>query len=94
MSDFKDLKELVLAVYKGEIAAEDLTDSQQLEVISALRQVAESLLTDPETMEVASKMIAEMVGIGEDEPEPVQEAIDEAESRGSVYWEIESDRLH
>lgn len=86
-----NVKDLMLGVYRGEISAEDLSDEEFDAVIDGFRQVAEELVKIVETNEVGTAMLA---AINEAEPDPFNEAIEAAESRGSTYWEFENDRLH
>lgn len=86
--------ELIEAVFTGEINVEDLTDEEQEIVFEGYKKLVGILSKNPEHAEVADKMkkLLEMADSAEEDP--FEDAISEAEARGSTYWEFENDTLH
>ena len=85
------LNEILLAVHQGELQIEDLDEAQQTMVIDGYLELAEQLMANPEFADLAGK-IKEILSMVENDP--FEEFIQQAESRGSTYWEIENDHLH
>jgi hypothetical protein len=85
------LIELMMAVNSGEVDVTELTEQEQDVVLEGYRELADRLLENPEFAEFASK-IAEVIDLAT--ANPFENEIQEAEQRGSTYWEIESDHVH
>jgi hypothetical protein len=84
-------KDLILDVYYGRTAIEDLTEEEYNIVIDGFRQVAEELVKMAETGEIGNAIL---VAIAEAEADPFEAAITAAEARGNTYWELEVDYIH
>lgn len=85
-----DLMELISKVNAGELDVKDLTLEQAEEVLEGYRQVGEFFSSQESTRELG-EAILEAVALADD---PFESAIDEAESRGSTYWELETNSIH
>lgn len=86
-----NIKELLQAVQDGEIEIQDLSLDEADAVLDGYKQVAEGLLDNAETRELGEAILAAL-DIPRDDP--FEDAIAEAESRGSTYWELETDSVH
>lgn len=96
MSDRQDLIDLVLAIHDGEIDIEDLTDEQTEMAMEGYRVMIDSMKDDPDKAEFveALQSVLDTFDAEEEADDEFEDAIEEAEARGSTYWEIESDTLH
>ena len=92
IEDDIEIDELVEAVFNGDVNISDLTDEEQELVFEGYKSLVKILSKNPEHAEVAGKMqkLLDMA----DAEDPFEDAIEEAESRGSIYWEFEDDTLH
>ena len=95
MSDENELIDLVLALYEGEINLEDLTDEEQEMAITGYRLLIEKLKDDPEYAEMSAglQMVLDVLDASEEADEAFDKAIEEAESRGSIYVDF-GDEIH
>ena len=94
IDDDIELDELIMAVYNGEISVSELTDEEQEKVFEGYKTLVRVLSKNPEHAEVAGKMQKLLDMVDDAEEDPFEDAINEAESRGSIYWEFEDDTLH
>ena len=96
MSERQDLIDLVLAIHDGEIDIEDLTDEQTEMAMEGYRVMIDSMKDDPDKAEFveALQSVLDTFDAEEEADDEFEDAIEEAEARGSTYWEIESDTLH
>ena len=86
------LTKLLIDVHNGDVNPNDLTLDQQEMVLKGYRELAGRLLDDPAFIE-AGEQILEIIDSVEIN-DPFETAIVEAESRGSTYWDLETDSLH
>jgi len=86
------LTKLLIDVQNGEVDPSELTLEQQEMVLKGYRELAGRLLDDPAFLE-AGEQILEIIDSVEIN-DPFESAIVEAESRGSTYWDLETDSLH
>lgn len=95
MSDENELIDLVLGLYEGEINLEDLTDEEQEMAITGYRLLIEKLKDDPEYAEMTAglQMVLDVLDASEEADEAFDKAIEEAESRGSIYVDF-GDEIH
>jgi Tfp pilus assembly protein PilF len=95
VSDENELIDLVLALYEGEINLEDLTDEEQEMAITGYRLLIEKLKDDPEYAEMTAglQMVLDVLDASEEADEAFDKAIEEAESRGSIYVDF-GDEIH
>lgn len=86
------LTKLLIDVHNGDVDPSDLTLDQQEMVLKGYRELANRLLDDPAFLEAGEQIleIIETVEIND----PFEAAIVDAETRGSTYWDLESDNLH
>jgi hypothetical protein len=86
------LTKLLIDVQNGDIDPSELTLEQQEMVLKGYRELAGRLLDDPAFLEAGEQIleIIETVEIND----PFEAAIVDAETRGSTYWDLESDSLH
>ena len=95
MSDENELIDLVLGLYEGEINLEDLTDEEQEMAITGYRLLIEKLKDDPDYAEMTAglQMVLDVLDASEEADEAFDKAIEEAESRGSIYVDF-GDEIH
>ena len=86
------LTKLLLDVHNGDIDPNELTVEQQDLVLAGYRDLAARLLNDPEFTE-AGEQIMEIIDSIEVN-DTFETAIVAAESRGSIYCDIDCDSLH
>jgi len=86
------LTKLLIDVQNGEVDPSELTLEQQEMVLKGYRELAGRLLDDPTFLE-AGEQILEIIDSVEIN-DPFEEAIVAAETRGSTYWDLETDSLH
>lgn len=86
------LTKLLIDVQNGDVDPSELTLEQQEMVLKGYRELAGRLLDDPTFLE-AGEQILEIINSVEIN-DPFESAIVEAESRGSTYWDLETDSLH
>lgn len=86
------LTKLLIDVQNGDVDPSELTLEQQEMVLKGYRELAGRLLDDPTFLE-AGEQILEIIDSVEIN-DPFESAIVEAESRGSTYWDLETDSLH
>ena len=84
-------EELILGVYTNEINVEDLSDEELDIVLSGFEAIAAELMKKAETFAAGEAIQAVLDELNNDE---FDEAIEEAESRGSTYWEFETPHIH
>ena len=96
MSERQDLIDLVLAIHDGEIEIEDLTDEQTEMAMEGYRVMIDSMKDDPDKAEFVEALQAVLDTFDAEEAadDDFEDAIEEAEARGSTYWELENDTLH
>lgn len=88
----KPFTDLLLSVHNGEVDVADLTIEQQEVVLAGYKELAESLVDNPEFNGMAAIILDVINAVNP--MDPFDAAIAEAESRGSTYWELESSGLH
>jgi Tfp pilus assembly protein PilF len=95
VSDENELIDLVLGLYEGEINLEDLTDEEQEMAITGYRLLIEKLKDDPDYAEMTAglQMVLDVLDASEEADEAFDKAIEEAESRGSIYVDF-GDEIH
>lgn len=88
----KDLMDLISKVHAGQVSVTDLSPEEAEEVLAGYREVAEVFCNQESTRELGEAILAIIAEAGLDDPFDV--AIVEAESRGSTYWELETNSIH
>jgi len=88
----KPFTDLLLSVHNGEIDVAELTVEQQEVVLAGYKELAESLLGNPEFNNMAEIILDVIDAVGP--MDPFDAAIAEAESRGSTYWDLETSSTH
>lgn len=93
----RDVKNIVEGVLNNSIEIKDLTVDELDATVDGLVDIAENLL-DTENHEVGVAMLGvlrEAIELRVDEMNSgFKEAILDAESRGSTYWEFENTNIH
>jgi len=87
-----DILKLISDVHSGRIDINSLSFEESEIVLEGYREVAYSFLEQESTRELGQAILDILQAAGLDDP--FEAAIDQAESRGSTYWEFETDRLH
>jgi hypothetical protein len=86
------LTKLLIAAHNGEVDIKDLTVDQQEVLLDGYRQLANRLLKDPAFVK-AGEQILEVLDLA-GATDPFDSAITDAESRGSTYWDLETNSIH
>ena len=84
------MADLLMQVQTGELEVDDLTAEQRHQVLAGYKMAATAFLDDEDTRELGEVILQLLEGYDD----PFEAAILEAESRGSTYWEFETDVLH
>jgi len=86
------LTKLLIAAHNGEVEIKDLTVEQQEMLLDGYRQLANMLLEDPDFVKAGEQIleVIELAGVAD----PFDSAITDAESRGSTYWDLETNSIH
>lgn len=86
------IQQLVKDVFTGKTKVSDLSPEDAELVLHGFQQIAENLLSNPDTKE-AGQAILQVIASAEME-ESFDAAVALAEDRGSTYWELETNRIH
>lgn len=84
--------DLISKVHAGQVSIKDLSLDEADAVLAGYKQVAEIFCKEESTRELG-EAILQIIAQADNE-DPFDIAIAEAETRGSTYWELETNSLH
>lgn len=87
-----DIADLISKVHSGEVPLSELSLDEAEEVLAGYKQVAE-LFCQSEATRGLGEAILQIIAQTED-TDPFEVAIEQAQARGSTYWELETNSIH